>query len=508
LRLLYTNDVHGTLSPVPDQAVSGRHAPLGGSAHLASLVKMMRAQDPTHTLLVDAGDSVDGYPATDLDQGRSMAEVMRKIGYEVATIGNHDFRWGVGPLEDRMRISGVPTVIANVGHEDGRPLGSSVPFTLRQMGETRVGLVGILTTDTRQQARSEQIAGVRFEDEVATLRQVIPQVRAAGADLVVVLSHCGLERDRKLAAAFPGEGLLIVGAHSHDRTPDPVQVAGNYIVQAGSQGKELGHLQVEVDLATARPVRVEHRLIPVDADRIAPDPQVAALVAGYEQKAHQAMGQVVASIPLALTRSNHRDSPLGNAFTDAMREATGAQLAFINSDGLRADLPAGKVTRGQIHQVMPFGGRLMLGRVSGKAILTALEDSVARRQTEPGRQSSFLQVSGLSMRYDASRPEGRRVYDVRVGGRPLDLEARYSVALDDYLCFGKPAYTSFTEASFEDTGKTLPQAFESWIRQGRLRLAEQRIADDTDRPAGLPGVVQAGADPLAEALARPAVTAA
>ena len=480
VRIVHTNDVHGALSPVPDRVVLGRPAELGGSAYLASLARTAREEDPGRTLVLDAGDAVHGQIATDLDQGQAMVEVMNAVGYNGATLGNHDFQWGVPALLKRLELAEYPVLVGNVVREDGTPLPGTEPRRVFDLDGVKVGVTGLLTPETGQKARADRVAGVKFLDEAGCLRQQVDALRAEGADLVVVLSHRGLEEDQALARRFPGEGLVFVGGHSHDRVSAPLEVEGNYVVQAGSDGREAGDLEVE--LRGRRIVSVEHRLLAVDPATVKPDPEVAALVARYEDRAEREMGRTLNTLPERFTRSNHVDSPVGRLVTDAMREAAGADLAFLNSGGLRKDLEAGPLTPRNLYALMPFNGDLMKGTLTGAQVLGALEQSVSQRSTEGADETSFLQVSGLRFAYDASRPAGERVLGVEVAGRPLDPEARYTVALDDYLAQGKIGYGNFRDGGWQPTGRDMLGPLVDFAERADLaRPQPARILDQTPR---------------------------
>jgi 2',3'-cyclic-nucleotide 2'-phosphodiesterase (5'-nucleotidase family) len=478
IRILHTNDVHGAISPLPDEVVLGRPAELGGSAYTATLVDQARRQDPGRTLLLDAGDVVHGQAATDLDRGESMMEIMGEVGYDAATLGNHDFHWGVGNMLERLAQARHPVVIANVVMEDGSPVPNTRPHKIFDMDGVKVGVTGLLTAQTATEQRKDRIEGVRFLDEATALRQSLQAMREEGAEVVVVLSHMGLDDDRKLARQFPGQGLVILGGHSHDRLTGPERLDGNYVVQAGSMGKEVGEMVLSLERRSI--VGVEHRLIPVDPASVAPDPEVATLVARYEERAEREMGKVLTELPERMGRSERIDSPVGNLVTDSMRHAAGTQVAFINSDALRRDLEAGPLTRRDLYEMMPFGSEVMRGELTGQQILAALEHSIANRSLSPQVHTPFLQVSGMRFAYDAAMPAGQRVLAAEVDGRPLEAEATYSVALDDYLCLGKMGYDSFAQAEWQPTGVEMLEAMATWASRGLPAPGPRRIDDRTE----------------------------
>ncbi|MBI3928302.1 MAG: bifunctional metallophosphatase/5'-nucleotidase [Armatimonadetes bacterium] len=455
LNILHTNDMHGTVVPIKDKVILGHPAELGGAAYMAGLIKENRRQDPEHTLVLDAGDSVSGQVITDLDQGRSMIDVMNRMGYAAGTIGNHDFDFHVKDLEDRLRMSQFPVILSNVTYEDGKPLPNTASSRIIELDGVKIGIIGLLTDDIPRLVLPERTHGMVFEPGVDALEREKKHLEAQGADLVVVLSHSGLDADREMAKRFPGEELLIVGGHSHDRLEQPVQEAGNYIVQAGSHGKQLGKVQVTFDRQKKRIVGVDGGLLTVDPAKVVPDPEVAAMVERYRAHADQVMGEVIGKTPFPLTRSYSSDSYLGNWVTDAMRQAAGTEIGLMNSDGIRADLPGGPVTVGNVLEVRPFDGtELWRGNLKGSSLRSILEKSLSYYEPSPEGRSPFLQSSGIEMAYDASRPVGERVLWARVNGQPLDFERTYTVAVERYLAVGNLGYDGFKEGQYKETGLT------------------------------------------------------
>ncbi len=482
IRIMHTNDMHGAISPLPDEVVFGRPTELGGSAYTATLVDRARQEDPGRTLVLDSGDAVHGQAATDMDKGRSMMEVMGEVGYDAGTLGNHDFQWGVGTMLERLAQARHPVVVANVVMEDGSPVPNTRPHKIFDLDGVKVGVTGLLTADTAHEQRKDRVEGVRFLDEATALRQNLEAMREQGAEVVVVMSHMGLEKDRQLAAQFPGQNLVILGGHSHDRVTGPERLAGNYLVQAGSMGKEIG--EVVLDLNQRSIVGVQHRLVPVDPATVPADPEVASIVARYEERAEKEMGKVLTDLPERLGRSERTDSGCGNLVTDAMRHAAGTQLAFINSDALRTDLEPGPLTRKDLYEMMPFGSEVMRGQLTGQQILQALERSIEQRSPSPELHTPFLQVSGMRFAYDASMPPGERILATEVEGRPLDPQATYTVALDDYLCLGKMGYNSFKDGNWQPTGVEMLQAMSDWASAGLPPAGPRRIEDRTEIGAG------------------------
>lgn len=430
VRLLHVNDFHGFAEP---------HRPLGslelqgGAANLAGAVKRLRAACPS--LLLAAGDMIQGDNWANLFQGASVIELMNAMGFDAMVVGNHEFDFGQEVLKERIRQAAFPVLGANVQGVPGLK-----PYVVKKAGGVRVAILGVVTPDTPQATHPRNVAGLTFTDPVAAVREYLPRLRQE-ADLVVVLSHLGYAEDRKLAQAVPGIDV-IVGGHSHTRLERPEQVNGTWIVQAYEHGKFLGVLDLTV--RRGRVAAARGWLVPVGPGLGPADPKILALVKKYQQRVDGLLNVVVgeAAVDLEAEHSRQQETPLGNLVADVLREKTGADAALINGGTLRAGIPKGPVTRKQIYTALPFDNYLVAFRLTGAKVRQALEHGVAGLPEKEGR---FPQVAGLKFTYRASAPPGSRIGEVEVGGRTLDPEKVYVLATHDFLAAGGDGYTVFGE---------------------------------------------------------------
>ncbi|HEY4001879.1 MAG TPA: bifunctional UDP-sugar hydrolase/5'-nucleotidase [Candidatus Xenobia bacterium] len=467
LQILHTNDVHSHVEMLP---------------YIATAMKQAQARCPDTTLIVDAGDQLEGTVAGDLDHGAPMARIMGAMGYQYVTRGNHDWKWGLSALNEWDAQSKAHVVLANVRNAEGTLLPNTKPFEVAKVGGVSVGILGLLTTDTKNVASNEAMAGAQFDDEAQTLAKYEPQLHS---DVEMVLDHCGKAADEKMATYQPANHgpLFFVGGHSHDTIDKPDVVSGNPIVQAGCYGAELGALQIDYDTQQHKVVGYRHEIIPIDPKSMQADPAIASMVAKYQAQADAKMSKVVATLPAPLTRSGQHDSTLGNMVTDAMRQAVGADVAFINSDGLRSDLPSGQVNLQNVYNVFPFECKLMKGTLTGQDIQAAMEHSATFRPDPDNWHASTMQVSGMTVHYDHSKPEGQRVTSIQVNGEPLDPKKSYTVAMRDYLAEGKLGYTMFGKPDYQPTHIDLFDAMSAYLAHpsSPIPAPTGRIIDDTPK---------------------------
>ena len=435
LTLLQVNDVY-TLEPVD----GGRR---GGLARLATLVERIRRENPA-TLLALAGDVLSPSVASTLLRGEQMIAGLNVLGLDLATFGNHEFDFGPGVLQQRMRESAFTWISANVlDRRSGRPFGGAEPDVFLTLGGVRVGIYGLTTPETA--ATSNPGPDVNFRDPVVVARALTADLRGRGAQLVVAVTHQEMLADRALAAA-PGVELdVILGGHEHE--PLVAEEGGTLITKAGSDARYL----VQVDLWVGSDGRLRERswtFHEVSA-RIPPHPRAEAVVRAYGERLSRELDVVVGqtTVPLEGRRGRLRteETNLGNFVADAMRARIGADVALVNGGGIRSDrvIPPGPLTRRDLAGMTPFGNVVVTLELTGTTLRAVLEQALSRRDRQAG---GFLQVSGLTLTYDPARPPGQRVVAVTVGGSPLDPDRRYTAAVVDYIARGKDGLTAFRDA--------------------------------------------------------------
>ena len=475
VRVLETTDFHGALLPGARERRSGRA--WGGSAVLAAHLKRLRAENPEGTIILDGGDSFQGTMISNLQYGRPVVEQMNLLGYSGFAIGNHDFDWSADTLARRaaeMRFSAFGANL--VERSSGRMPRWVRSDTLLVRRGVRVGLFGMCYVETPRVTLATNVAHLRFADDSATAARLVPALRKRWhPQLMIELGHTPAETDSsrrasgdlaRLARGVRGVDLWM-GGHSHNYVLD--EIGGATVMIPGSQGQAVGLCDLTVDPVAGRVVERHARLVNTYADEVTPDSVLASRVAVWN-----AGVAVLAATPIgrnvrALTRGRGGESTLGDLVTDAMRSQAQTDLAFTNSGGLRADLPAGEITKGSVYEVIPFDNTLTVVRLTGAEVRSMLEDGLAH-----GRVS---QQSGLRYRFDPSRPAGQRVLSVTlVGGAALEDAVTYTVAVNNFMAAGGDNYDTLMRARNKlDTGSLLRDALEHYIvartKEGPLDVA-------------------------------------
>ncbi|WP_395452696.1 bifunctional metallophosphatase/5'-nucleotidase [Azospirillum melinis] len=435
LTFLHVNDVY-EIAPVKGQ---------GGFGPLMTLLKRERAAAPDAITTV-GGDFLSPSLLSGTTRGEQMIALFNAIGVDAVTFGNHEFDFGPDLLKQRMAESKFPWVGTNVRSADGSAFASTVPSWTRTIDGITVGFLGLITPDTAR--LSSAGPSLDFPPVLETAAATVKELRAKGASVVVALTHLTIEEDRELASKVKGIDLIL-GGHDHD--PISFYEGSTLILKAGHDAQYLGVVKLAVETKDAgkgpatTTVPTEWRFVTTAG--VAPDPEVETVVEGYTKRLDSDLAAVIGTTTTDLDSRKDvvrsREASMGNLIADALRDTLKADVAITNGGGIRADAlhPAGsKLTRKDIFAELPFGNVGVLVEMSGQDLISTLEHGVSKVEEKAGR---FPQVSGLTMTYDPKAPAGRRVTSIMVGGKPVDPQATYRVATNDYMLKGGDGYAAF-----------------------------------------------------------------
>lgn len=429
LCILQTSDIHGHIAP---ERVAGWKSRAGGGATLAGCVRMIREENARKgipTILIDSGDFYLGTPEGDLSKGAALIELMNAVGYDAAAVGNHDWDGGVGNLIGLAANAGFPLLGANVVDPES---GETPPFLRRwivkDFGALRVGVAGItLENPTPQEMPGGKGAIVCAEPE-KPLRESIAELRREGAAVIVLASHIGMGRDKRLAREVEGVDVIL-GGHDHlaVRQPYHSRAHGTLICHPGSYGRHLGRLDLELDPATGRVASHSYELIPLYEGRCPPDEAAAAIVEKWRAAAGARFDEVVGRAETDFPKTRAGVGAMGEMITDAMREASGARIAFNQRHGIRGPILKGEIRYRDVYSVLPFDDTVWTVELTGRQVRGIVEKILSFRRPDN------LRFSGLSVAYDPSAPRGERIRGVECGGKDLDPDAPYLTAVNTYL---------------------------------------------------------------------------
>lgn len=491
--LLYTSEHHGNVEPVFVFPIGN----FGGMAARATLVDQIRAEEggAQNVMLLDSGDLLIGTTLSTLFRGAPDILLMNLIGYDAQAIGNHEHDFGLAHLAGMINgdnlndvfgdpifpigLAGDPafdfsqgakfpllsanTIDTNTGTT---PAEFDNPILIRQVGDVSVGVFGITTPQTP--AISSPPANFAFEDPATTAAGIVAEIGGL-TDVIVALTHMDNVEDVTLLNSVAGVDVVL-GGHVEgfagiftrqdelvdgvppDDLPSVLNNPDGIFARPGRLGAELGRLDLLV--ADEGIVHAEQQNIVVEADSIAPDPDVLAVLAPFQAKRDVLFNIVIGSTSVRLdgdrSQIRTRETNLGNFINDALRAASGADIAVHNGGGIRDSIEIGDITLGDIiGRVLPFPNTLATIDIDGATVLEILESSVGRISVggvSNGLSSGgFLQVSGISFAWDGTQPPGSRVIpgSVMVDGVMLDPAQIFKVASSNFTINGGDTFPEF-----------------------------------------------------------------
>lgn len=455
LRLLHVNDTHAFLAGIDDRMNACFEATdcRGGLARISAAIRATR-QEQDNIIALDAGDQFQGTLFYSVNKWPMIAAADALLPYDAMTLGNHEFDEGCRELARFLEAQPLPVLAANLVPQQGCPLaGSRIrPYLVRTVRGTRVGVIGLANDEVTGLAAA--CPQTTFRDARTTLQRYVAELEAQGIRHIIAVTHLGLERDRELARSVNGVDV-IVGGHTHtylgpgskdgpypivEHAPDGSPVL---VVTAARATRYLGDLSITFD-AAGTPVAWTggpRELVPA----LPQDEAMTRLVANYAESLERYRTEIVGrhniQMPDGMEACRKGDCFSGLLTADAFLEygrPQGARLALVNGGSIRASLPAGDISRGDLLALHPFDGQVYVREYSGQQIREALEHAVSGPD---GEGPQLLQVAGLTYEADTSRPAGQRLRSVHIvdeqGQRhALDPQRRYGVVLSDFLASG------------------------------------------------------------------------
>jgi len=462
ITIFHTNDMHGSVANL-------------------SYVKTMKDQTP-NSILVDAGDATQGSTLATYTTGMAIIELMEAAGYDLMTLGNHEFDYGSDRTIELVEAAKFPILSANT-YKDGSLLldginkdGSNGQYYIIEVEGVKIGFFGITTTETAYKTNPEKLNGVTFEDEIETAKRMVAELEGQ-VDVIVGLIHVGIDETSSptahdIAKQVDGIDILIDG-HSH--SVDQSKENDTVIVQTGTKLANVGEIKIVVDTATKEIKSIESKLLnTTEYTSYTPDATYSSTYTDMLNNLAPVLNEVVSNTPINIftfdnngTRvSRLEETPGGSLVADAMQER-GSQIVrdlgfdypvvtLQNGGGCRANILAGAITVGDILDVLPFGNMISIKEITPDVLYQALENGYAAvALTEEGyidvalANGAFSQISGMRAVIDVSQPVGSKVsaiYLVDENGQEQllsrdDTKTIIALVSNDFEIAGGDGYT-------------------------------------------------------------------
>ncbi len=464
--ILHTNDIHGAFQPIvvkakgPDQ----KDRNIGGVLALNYYVKKIR-NEPNNVLLLDAGDFMTGNPICDMEYngaiGGPMVKFFNYIGYEGLTPGNHEFDISVANAKKLIELCEFPVFSANLFNKDGTLL-TGEPYQIYSKGDVVIGVIGTIVEDLPDYLNNPQRDEI-FARPAATIVDSLAKIIDPLTDLIVVISHSGLEADKALAQHLGSQVDVIIGGHSHDRLEQIVKVNRKLIVQTGSKLRSLGRLDLTVAADTVK--NFNYQLIPLWTDEIEPDTVLLKDVNKYQQLIDQEYGRVIGELKTPWERYHYAESNIGNYIADCMRKFSGADFALINSGGIRQDLPIGPIKKLDVKNILPFSNSITKFTLTGKEFIKLIHHNAMAAATQ---SNGILQVSGLKYEYKVVDDDSVEILSAIINDNPIDPDKTYQGATVDFVITNAEKYFGFTPTDVIDLMMPLRDVVMKAIEQQKV----------------------------------------
>ena len=468
-----TTDVHGRLRG--HDYLRGVPDPARGLARAATIVDSLRAAHPGRVVLVDAGDLLQGNPLTYLaaraapGTSHPVIDAMNAAQYDAMAIGNHEFNYGLPVLERALAGARFAALAANAYTPDGRPAYQA--WVMLRRGGARIAVVGATTPGSMIWDRENLKGRLVIRDIVPAVRSAVAEARGAGADVVVVVLHSGLDEPSSydsLATGLPSENVsarvarevsgidLIVYGHSHREMADTT-ISGVLLMQPRNWATSVGVAELRLEPVDGR-WRIgskRGRLVPAGGRAEHPAVRAATEAAHRAAIAYAAETLATTEVRWRADSARVRDTPLIDFILEVQRRAAGTDLSSTAAFSLRASLDTGAITVADIAALYPYDNTLRAIRVTGRQLREYLERSAtyfvrgsagtaAVDTTIPGYNYDIL--AGVDYVIDVRRPPGARVRTLQINGRPVADIDSFTLALNNYRQAGGGGYSMLASA--------------------------------------------------------------
>jgi 2',3'-cyclic-nucleotide 2'-phosphodiesterase (5'-nucleotidase family) len=451
-------------------------------ANYFGLINQIRAEKK-HSLMLGNGDDLASSILSSIFRGEHIIDAFNAGGLDVNTFGNHDFDMGPEVLAEMVKKSKFNWVSANVVDKRSNEVFAKEEgansFVIKNLNGVKVGITGLINEEAPEITSMGENAIVL--SPVNAMNAIIPKMKNAGADIIVVLSHLSSPVAEDLAAKVNGIDVIL-GDHAGYSYEQPTIVNNTILSFVGDEFTHLGVLTLSIegteikDFGFIRYTLEEE----VEKEGFQSDAKVQTVMDTYTSKLDEELnvviGQNLTVLDTQKSTVRTQEAAIGNYIADTLKAYTNSDVALVNGGGIRSDLvyEPGDITKKMVQSILPFTNYVVKLEVTGDQIVKALENGVSQIENGAGR---FAQVSGITFSFNATLPAGERVSEVKVNGEAIDLTKKYTLATADFLANGGDGYESFVDAPKlldKDAGPLLSQLIMETI------AAEKTIAPEVE----------------------------
>ena len=433
LTILHSNDLHGDFFPQEKDGIT-----TGGINYLAGYVKKIRAEEE-NVLYVNAGDMFRGSVIDAEYRGLSTIDLMNSLSPDVSTIGNHEVDYGLAHLLFLEKCARFPIINANllVTLNNARLF---QPYLQKEVGGMKILFIGILTEEVLATTKSEKVIGTFIDIEAAAkeIGIICDNYRTRHTDMVVLLTHIGIDADRELAKLLdPDWGVdLIIGGHSHTLMEEPEIVNGVPIVQVGTGSGHIGRFDIEYDAIRNRILDWKWECVSITPETTEPDPVMEHLLGRYQGEMNEKFHCIITTFARELTHpSRTQETELGNLYSDLLQEDSSFDIMMMGSGAIRKEALGPIVEYQDMLENTPFDDHLWMLKVTGKQFRQMIQ-FMLRDEAWEGHTEFYQFSKGVRIKY---RKSTHTIEEFKFRGEDITDDQELLIALQTYH------YDNFTD---------------------------------------------------------------
>jgi len=458
ITVLHTNDIHARYAyNKKDKTI--------GFAKLKTIIKNESAD-----IVLDAGDMYNGVAFSDLQNGISIAKLVNEVGYDAVAIGNHDWDYGADQLLNLEKISGTPIITGNVIDGNNNRFFKN-QYIVKKVNGVNVGVFGVIDP------KVSKPDGLFYEDMESYAKSIVSELKDK-ADIIICVAHC---IDCSALAKINGIDLLITG-HTHSLVEESTDNA--LVVEAGEYFENIGFVNLEYSKSRKQVVKRSSNFIPcILTETIPEDPDIASTIDSLNHVQKEKLSEVIGYTPVTLDGTKNKvsteETNLGSVITDAYLKETGADVAFENSEFIKTSISRGAIKKSDVFNINPTGNYIVTKQLNGKELIDCLERSINQsiknkksylKNAKPFDGGKYLQVGGITVAYDTSKPYGERIISAKIKNQNLDRNKVYTVASNNYLA-SHAFYPSLKNAPVIGEYSTSDIALINYIKSGQSQFS-------------------------------------
>ena len=462
LNIFHTNDIHGGV----DENI--------GFAKFKHFINLANEYTRAEGYLVlDAGDIFHGTPFATVELGESVAQVLKVVGYDAMSPGNHDFNYGQDRLVELGKVADVELLAANVKTIEGKLRYGDCFF--KEIGGMSVGLFGLTTPETVTKTNPENVVGLTFgteEEIVAEAKLMVQVLQERGVDVIIGLMHMGIDTDSRIKSTTIASQVedidVIIDGHSHSELNQYEIVNGTILTSTGEHFKNVGVVTIQYDLMADEIIKlVPHQISMKQLEKCEEDTEVKSVIDRIKNNQKSILEEVIGTTAIKLEggRSSvlNGHTNLGHLLTAAMLNETQADISLINGGTIRDSIDVGMITKGDVLKVLPFSNHIVTVEMTGKQLIEILNKGLV---IGSGR---FLHFAGLLVEaklvQEAGCPDRYEVLSVQFNQQPLELTQTYVVAMNDFMVAGGDDYQMSQSSNLLNSFGTLDEALISYVKE-------------------------------------------